>query len=57
MADSRASGVSIACDPSAQESFAARHPWFQVERPVADTHFPVIEVPDAITVAIDRLVG
>jgi hypothetical protein len=44
MADTRASGVSIAYDLSAQESFAARHPWLQVERLAADTHFPVLEV-------------
>ena len=42
---------------AAQQAFATRHPWFQVERLAADTHFPVLEVPDAIAAAIDRFVG
>ena len=32
----------------AQRGFAAEHPWFQVEKLDAVSHFPIFEVPDAI---------
>ena len=32
----------------AQQGFAAKHPWFQVEKLDAVSHFPIFEVPDAI---------
>ena len=38
----------------AQEAFAAVHPWFHVERLEARSHFPMLEVPEAIAGAIDR---
>lgn len=38
----------------AQQDFAARHPWFQVERLDAASHFPIFEVPDAIAAHLTR---
>jgi pimeloyl-ACP methyl ester carboxylesterase len=37
---------------SAQESFAKEHPWFQVEKLEARSHFPTLEVPGAVAKAI-----
>lgn len=42
---------------AAQQAFAAEHPWFTVERLTAETHFPTLEAPDAVTAAIERFVG
>lgn len=41
-------------DLAAQQSFAAAHPWFQVHKLDARSHFPTIEVPDQVAAAIDR---
>lgn len=40
-----------------QEAFARTHPWFRVERLAARSHFPMLEVPEAIAGAIDRFLG
>ena len=37
-----------------QQAFAAGHPWFQVERLKARSHFPMFEVPDRMAAAIKR---
>jgi pimeloyl-ACP methyl ester carboxylesterase len=42
---------------AAQQSFAAQHPWFQVEKLRARSHFPMFETPDEIASAIERFVG
>jgi pimeloyl-ACP methyl ester carboxylesterase len=39
---------------SAQTAFAARHPWFHVERLTSGTHFPTLDAPDALAEAIAR---
>lgn len=41
----------------AQQAFAAAHPWFQVEKLDAVSHFPVFEVPDAIAAHLARFVA
>lgn len=38
----------------AQQGFAAQHPWFQVEKLDAVSHFPIFEVPDAIAAELAR---
>ena len=38
----------------AQRDFAEAHPWFQVERVNACSHFPMLEVPEEISAAIER---
>jgi pimeloyl-ACP methyl ester carboxylesterase len=42
---------------AAQQQYAASHPWFHVEKLEARSHFPTIEVPDAVVAAISRAVG
>jgi pimeloyl-ACP methyl ester carboxylesterase len=42
---------------AAQEGFAAEHDWFQVRRLDATSHFPCLEVPDAIAAAIDAFLA
>ena len=39
---------------AAQKEFAAAHPWFHVERLAARSHFPMLEVPDAVAASVDR---
>jgi pimeloyl-ACP methyl ester carboxylesterase len=39
-----------------QEEFAAAHPWFQVQRLDARSHFPTIEVPDQLVEPIARFI-
>ena len=41
---------------AAQQSFAAAHPWFQVSKVEARSHFPLYEAPDAMALAITRFV-
>lgn len=41
----------------AQQAAAARHPWFDVVKLPARTHFPMFEVPAAITDAITAFVA
>lgn len=41
---------------AAQESFSAEHRWFSVRRLDARSHFPTIEVPEAMRDAIERFV-
>jgi pimeloyl-ACP methyl ester carboxylesterase len=42
---------------TAQEAFAATHPWFQARHLEARSHFPVLEVPAVIASAIEEFVG
>jgi len=42
---------------SAQEAFAAEHPWFAVRRLDARSHFPTIEVPEQMQEPIERFVA
>lgn len=42
---------------AAQRAYAEAHPWFDVHRLPARSHFPMFEVPDEMTAAIDRFVG
>jgi len=37
---------------AAQEQVAAQHPWFRARRLEAHSHFPVLEVPEAMAGAI-----
>jgi len=39
---------------AAQRSFSAAHPWFQVSKLEARSHFPMYEVPDEMAMAIER---
>jgi pimeloyl-ACP methyl ester carboxylesterase len=41
----------------AQEEFAARHPWFRVERVPAQTHFAMVETAKETSAAIEALVA
>ena len=38
---------------AAQQRYAAEHPWFQVRRLDATSHFPCLEVPADITAAVE----
>ncbi len=42
---------------AAQQSFADTHPWFKVQKIAAHSHFPMIEVPDQIALAIEQFVS
>jgi pimeloyl-ACP methyl ester carboxylesterase len=42
---------------AAQRSFSAAHPWFQVSRLGARSHFPMYEVPEEMAMAIERFVA
>jgi pimeloyl-ACP methyl ester carboxylesterase len=42
---------------AAQQGFGAEHPWFQVHRLAAASHFPTLEVPDVIATRIDEFTG
>lgn len=42
---------------AAQQSFAAAHPWFQVSRLGARSHFPMYEVPEEMAMAIEQFVA
>lgn len=42
---------------AAQRSFSATHPWFQVVKLQARSHFPMYEVPDEMAMAIERFVA
>lgn len=41
---------------AAQQAYAAEHPWFEVIRLDARSHFPMFEVPDEIVRVIERFV-
>ena len=41
----------------AQEEFAARHPWFRVERVPAQTHFAMVETAKEAAAAIEAFVA
>ncbi len=41
----------------AQHSFAAEHPWFQVRKLAARSHFPMFEVPEEMAAAIGEFAG
>ena len=38
----------------AQQSFAADHPWFQVVKLDARSHFPTLEVPEQVAEHLER---
>lgn len=40
----------------AQQTFAARHPWFKVRRIGAHSHFPMLEVPVEMVEAVENFV-
>jgi pimeloyl-ACP methyl ester carboxylesterase len=40
-----------------QRAFAADHPWFCVQKLEAQSHFPMFEVPEVITSAIEQLLA
>ena len=42
---------------SAQEEFAASHPWFTVRRLPGQTHFAMIETPELVADAIEEFAG
>ncbi len=39
---------------AAQQAFADTHPWFEVHRVGARSHFPMFEVPDEMTVLVEE---
>lgn len=41
----------------AQQSFAAEHPWFHVQKLHAQSHFPMFEVAGDMAMAIERFAG
>jgi pimeloyl-ACP methyl ester carboxylesterase len=41
---------------AAQEVFAVEHPWFQVRRLPARSHFPMLEIPEVVAAAIEHFV-
>lgn len=42
---------------AAQQAFSAAHPWFQVSKVQAHSHFPLLEAPDEMAITIERFVG
>jgi pimeloyl-ACP methyl ester carboxylesterase len=42
---------------AAQQSFSAAHPWFEVRRVQAGSHFPLLEAPGEMATAIERFVA
>jgi pimeloyl-ACP methyl ester carboxylesterase len=42
---------------AAQQSFGAAHPWFQVSKLEARSHFPMYEVPGEMAMVIERFVA
>jgi pimeloyl-ACP methyl ester carboxylesterase len=42
---------------AAQQAFADEHSWFKVQRLAARSHFPMFEVPETISAAIDAFVS
>jgi pimeloyl-ACP methyl ester carboxylesterase len=42
---------------AAQQSFAAAHPWFQVAKLEARSHFPMLEVPGEMALVIEQFVA
>jgi pimeloyl-ACP methyl ester carboxylesterase len=42
---------------AAQQAYAAEHPWFQVHRLAARSHFPMFEVPDELAAAVEGFAG
>lgn len=42
---------------AAQQSFSGAHPWFQVSRLPARSHFPMYEVPESMAAAVERFVA
>lgn len=41
----------------AQEAFAGDHPWYHVHKLSATSHFPMLEVADGMTAAIERFIA
>ena len=39
-----------------QRAFAARHPWFEVEKVEARSHFPTLEVPERVVELVERFI-
>ena len=42
---------------AAQQDYAQTHPWFEVDRLEARSHFPMFEVPEAMTERIEDFVA
>jgi pimeloyl-ACP methyl ester carboxylesterase len=42
---------------AAQQAFAVEHPWFQVRKLAARSHFPMFEVPEVMSTVIDAFVS
>jgi len=42
---------------TAQQEFAAAHPWFEVRRLDARSHFPMFEVPEEMSVLVEQFVA
>ena len=42
---------------AAQQSFGVAHPWFQVSKMQARSHYPMYEVPDEMAAAIERFLA
>jgi pimeloyl-ACP methyl ester carboxylesterase len=41
----------------AQQAYAAAHPWFEVRRLEASSHFPCLEIPDEIAAEVDEFLA
>jgi pimeloyl-ACP methyl ester carboxylesterase len=41
----------------AQQAFAAAHPWFEVVKLAGQSHFPMLEVPEAMAAAIEAFLA
>ena len=41
---------------TAQQIFAETHPWFYVQKLKAQSHFPLFEVPEEMSTAIEQFV-
>jgi pimeloyl-ACP methyl ester carboxylesterase len=42
---------------AAQQAFAEAHPWFKVQKLAAPSHFPMVEVPEQVALAIEDFVS
>jgi pimeloyl-ACP methyl ester carboxylesterase len=42
---------------AAQQQFADEHPWFNVQKLQARSHFPTVEVPEQVVASIDRFLA
>jgi pimeloyl-ACP methyl ester carboxylesterase len=42
---------------AAQQAFAADHSWFEVQRLAARSHFPMFEIPELVSAAIEAFLS